>query len=60
VDQIVRVANDRARMRSQRFEYVLVLPLRLDSHHSALPFNLDRPAGFEHFIEDAIDVLPKL
>jgi hypothetical protein len=60
MDEVIRVADNRATVWFQRFEYVLILPLRLDAHQSSLPFDFHGAAGFEHLIEDAIDVLPEM
>src|SRR5438045_3958080 len=60
MNQIVGVADDRAGMRCQNLEDALVLPFRLDAHHPSLPLNLNRLTGFDHLIENAVDVLAKV
>src|SRR5205814_1049673 len=54
------LTNDRAGMWCQNLEDVFVLSFRLDKHHAALPLNLNRLTGFDHLIEDAVDVLAKV
>lgn len=50
MNEIVSGAGDRAGMGYQNLEDAVVLPFRLDAHHTSLPLNLNRLTGFDHLI----------
>src|ERR1700686_2650973 len=60
MNEIVSGADDRAGMRCQNLENALVLPFRLDAHQTSLPLDLNRLTGFDHLIENAVNILAKV